>query len=418
MFVTPARALPLCALLLLGCGSRSGQPGPESPSDPAADPAPIARSGPADLLVGSPLAGMPAGRFAPRLAQGWNSISEEGRASCLGASTVSTPAADVLQRFARPLDAGELAWLGGATPGTALRLHPSRVTDVAVLAFANPLSLVYAYGVVHAVRHDSVDLGTAALTVPTGEVLRSRFGDAFASRAAMGGFFIVAFRFEFASASALREFQAAVGSEAAAWDLWPRILARGDRLTGWSRGGMMLVQGGGDVLAEPASAAGEALAPCLLGDLSACSTMVDRLVAHYTAEGPGSFRERIGAAPGILAFEVAPYETVGGPVLDRVVPEPVRLARQRLHGLLDAQRLIVDRALHAQGFPTALDLEELERRAARNVACVADALQRCYEVADPAEAAAVASCAQGALDESLLAAGFDPTLSLAALEPL
>jgi hypothetical protein len=334
--------------------------------------------------------------------------------SCLAVTTASTPLAETLRRFERPFSADELRWLAGSIPGTAQRLHSG--SGLERLTWANPLSLVYAYGVVHAVAEEVVDAAGASPNFPFDQPgFRLHCGDSFVSRRKAGGAFVISFRFEFASREALRAFQEAIGTDAPAWNLWRRIGARGAELAGWYLRNMEARKWGGDLdVLGPEGP--QLLVECGPADgLAACVALVDAAVARYTATGPGSFFEELVAAPGELSQEVAPYATAGGPALDASVPPAMRLAREKLHGLLEEQRAIADRAAGAQAFLAPLDLDAVGRKAGVNVDLLVQGLSACYPVAEPGDLPAIDRCVGGALDGALLAGGYDPALSIDAL---
>jgi hypothetical protein len=422
-----ARAIALGMLTVLAAGCGGGHdapaPAPAPTPTPTATPWPVSAR-PEDVATANPWGGE---REESVVEPGYveDQLMERIKGACLSGTALQIPADETLRRFATPFTAGELAWLVDQVPGTYDRVRDD--AQMGDLAMGDPLSLVLAYGVIRTVGWERLDPATTAFTVDPASPQFAACGDAVVSAIRLGGAFYVAFRFEFASEAARRTFEARVSTDVALWDLWPRIAAAAAELDGRvAYGGMRIGQMGGDVTQiGAAQGTPEDATSCGMGpNVRACAAVAAAAIDYATRESAGGFLATLAVAPFPLAYEVTPWSELGAPVTPRTLPPAVALARQSLQQRFEADHAVARRASVVEAFfagtvgtPPVRALEALRAAAEENVSVTRAALAACYLEQDLTAPGPVQdACVDGARLETLVARGYDPTVSYDALD--
>jgi hypothetical protein len=420
-----ALALGIFTILAAGCGGGHDAPTPAPTPTPTPKPWPVSAR-PADVTTASPWGGERE-EYVVELGYVEDQLLERTGGACLSGTALRIPADETLRRFERPFSAEELAWLVDQVPGTYDRVRDDG--QEGDLAMGDPLSLVLAYGVIRTIGWERLDPATTAFTVDPASPQFAACRDAVVSAIRLGGAFYIAFRFEFASEAARQAFEAKVGTDVALWDLWPRLAAAEADLGGRvAYDGARIGQMGGDVTQiGAATGTAEDVAACWMGaNARACAAVAAAAVDYATREAPGGFLGSLAEAPFRLSFEVTPWSELGAPVTPRSLPPAVALARENLQRRFEADHAIARRALVVESFfvgPGGASrlpaLEALQAAAEKNVRVTRAALSACYTDQDQdltAPGPAQAACVAGALLETLVARGYDPTVSYEALD--
>jgi hypothetical protein len=162
---------------------------------------------------------------------------------------------------------------------------------------------------------------------------------------------------------------------------------------------------------------------CGAGDVRPCRDFIQQVVSYAFDAGLEGFTGAVGERPADLTRTLRGWDMFGGPRA-RYPIDAITAARFQLSGaratqvaIAERYRLLSGRLLDVPAV-VAARLPGVAARLAANLAALAAASRACLdELVDPADAAQVARCVDGATPAGLAAAGYDDTLSLAELTP-
>lgn len=292
----------------------------------------------------------------------------------------------------------------------------------------NDYSIVMVYGAEYIVGGRTLDpLTRRMLVMPSDPNWHARCGDHFLMQTEMGGQLFAVVRIEFDSISTKLDFSAKLGAKAAFTEVKKTLDANLSLYAGRATIHVEAFQKGGNVAAigEVLGAAGAV--DCGLGDMAKCDALITKALAYA---GSPNFIAGMNEKPADLRYYWASWKTVlgaAGPA-DRTIPAELIQARKDLHGKALEQIALRDRARTVKAAISAgqikatetfrAQLPNLEAAIVRNLELLGAASAACFdELNDPITPADVSRCVTEASSPTLLSKGYDPSITLARLEP-
>jgi hypothetical protein len=400
-------AVALALVASSACTSHEDPPAPPPEDTPAPPPRPV------DVGLAGQRAPMPF-LYAP-LGAGFDALNGEGRETCLTGPVVRSAEAvpGILRRLAHPLSQAEVADLLGASDATLrTRWNAEGWLAEEVSAFlGDPRSVSLLYGVEIRTGISRLDLGAAAFPASVPAPGTAEFilhcGDDVVVEQELGAQAFLLFRFWFDTDEARATFERLVGVDVPLWELRSRLqLAAAESALSAQLGSSSVTILHG-VLGYSTVRLGN-------GDaFEAALYEPDTFLEYVTTDGPEGLMSRATTEPGVIGYASEPWTVVTSAVHGpRSAPGEVEAAREALGIRLEDRLRALDRirSLHWSSIRAGS-----EGAVAGDVRVLRDALQRCYGLLGPNDAAAVARCTAGASPEGLAAAGYAGTPALSEL---
>lgn len=422
-------ALALClAVVSAGCGGGSAGGTPPTPP-PTPQPEVQVPTGPYAIAAQA----TPGESWKPIvLGQGIDSLTDAARELCLRAPAVTRAWPEGY--FSNgAMDSSRVATLLSTDGDFTTRLPFDEGGPLSRFARANAwggLSVGGSFALgLYTLEVESVDpYFTAWDVVPDGPDFVARCGDGFVFSRRRGGQLFALLRFDFADAAAQADWytKGAIGLTLGALEdpsrLVPFAGKVGVHVAALQRGGdperlsrRLRPEGSTDVASLWSR-------DCSAADPRPCRDFLRAVAAYAFAAGADGFTDSLAANPADLRREFQNWQLAWRSSPPRWAPSGVLMARFSLDTLREGQEAVAERirVLRAGILSASAALQArlltAESTLAGNLAALRAAERACRDdFTDPADAAQVARCVDGALPEALAAAGYDAGLTVTSL---
>lgn len=371
---------------------------------------------------------------AAGLGRGLDNITEELRDFCIGASSQITDYSNTYSRLYLDAAMSKDQISKSFDVSASLSVNAALLSGNAEFDFKrkteeNGYSIVIAYGAEYSTGSKMLDpMSRRVLVDPlTTPNWYTRCGDYFLAQTDQGGQIFITIRIEFDSKSTKQDFTSKLGFKYSWADVKAAFSSSSEELRGRGTIHVEAFQKGGNVAAigEVLGAAGAV--DCGIGNLSKCDAVVTKVLGYA---GSSAFVAGMNEKPASLRYYWSNWRTVLGDAAPatRSVPIEIAPAQSNLRQWALEQAALRDRVRTlkvaiASGQLAATnrfqaDLPGFEAAIARNIVLLSEASTRCFEDLDaPISAASLAACANGADMATLVAKGFNRSVTLNSLDP-
>ncbi|WP_157232090.1 hypothetical protein [Hyalangium minutum] len=369
---------------------------------------------------------------AARLGQGRDWVKEELRSECVrSATSVTIPLQQANLRFSSSMLREEASESLGFSLEAKARfglVDASAKARFSRSLTSSSLSVGMFYMADYRLGIQKLDEGSLQWLVQPGSAdWLSRCGDEFMLQKEVGGQLYLLYRLDFSSLSARQEFEASVGVSWPAGSVNSQVSSQASRFAGRASVHVEAFQYGGDVtrlssILGGAAEAGRVVLDCSMTNLAPCGAFMQNAITYASAQGAGTFSDSLNSQPADRVYLFKDWGMLGVPAPVRTVGASVQQARTSLRQLFDQQVEFQERVATLKSgrlyvspdLRSRLDAHELGVQ--RNLSLISDAVKRCYDqLTDPQNPTLVNDCVTGSQLSTLVSKGYDPNLTIAAL---